>query len=192
MTLREFGINSSNTSASRTVDQPVAVAPHDQCRAGDLGQALAEVVVEHRLEALQEAGLAGAAQLLGGQRGGQATGVAHDDVQRAPRADARGGRQRRIWRRPDAGPEQHTFEAAQRGHEPRRGGASAVVDRPAAETSTSRSTRCGKAIASSAAMKPPIELPTTAAASIPSSSEQALEQARIAGDRDLARRGIGE
>ena len=31
---------------------------------------------------------------------------------------------------------------------------------PAAETSTSRSTRCGKRIASSAPMKPPIELPT--------------------------------
>ena len=42
------------------------------------------------------------------------------------------------------------------------------VERPAAETSTRRSTRCGKAIASSAPMKPPIELPTTAAAAISS------------------------
>ncbi len=58
------------------VDQTVAVAPHDQRGAGDLGQALAEVVVEDRLERLQEAGLAGAAQLLGGEGGGQTAGVA--------------------------------------------------------------------------------------------------------------------
>ena len=41
---------------------------------------------------------------------------------------------------------------------------------PAAETSTSRSTRVGKASASSAPTNPPIELPTTATRSTPSAS----------------------
>ncbi len=76
ITLRESGISSAKTSASRTLISRSLVAPHDQRRAGDLGQALAEVVVEDRLERLQEAGLAGAAQLLGGERRGQAAGVA--------------------------------------------------------------------------------------------------------------------
>ena len=49
---------------------------------------------------------------------------------------------------------------------------SPYVESPAAETSTRRSTRCGKEIASSAPMKPPIELPTTAAASISSWSRR--------------------
>ncbi len=43
------------------------------------------------------------------------------------------------------------------------------IDRPAADTSTSRWTRVGKASASSAPMKPPIELPITDVVSIPSS-----------------------
>ncbi len=55
-------------------DEAVAVAPHDQRRTRDLGQALAEVVVEDRLERLQEARLAGAAKLLGGERGGELPG----------------------------------------------------------------------------------------------------------------------
>ena len=58
------------------------------------------------------------------------------------------------------------------------------VLRPAAETSTRRSTRCGKPIASSAATKPPIELPTTAAAVDVERVEQGVEVAGVAGDRD--------
>ena len=44
------------------------------------------------------------------------------------------------------------------------------VDRPAAETRTSFSTRVGNATASSAPTKPPIELPTTTGQSSPSSA----------------------
>ena len=74
------------------VDQPVLLAPHDQRRAGDLREALAQVVVDRRLERLQEAGLARTAQLLGGERatagdaGGERRGRA------SPRAAAAGAR----------------------------------------------------------------------------------------------------
>ena len=44
------------------------------------------------------------------------------------------------------------------------------VERPAADTSTSRSTRVSNDSASSAPMKPPIELPTTDTHSTPSAS----------------------
>ena len=60
------------------------------------------------------------------------------------------------------------------------GASGSRVEMPAGEISTSRSTRCGNAIASSAAMKPPIELPTTAAASMPELSEQPVQQPRVA------------
>jgi hypothetical protein len=40
------------------VDQPVAVPPHDQGRTRDLREAIADVVVEHGLQGLHEAGLA--------------------------------------------------------------------------------------------------------------------------------------
>ena len=63
-------------------DQAVVIAPHDQRRAGDLAEALADLVVEYRFEALQEAGLAGAADLLCGERRWQALGMADDDAER--------------------------------------------------------------------------------------------------------------
>ena len=47
------------------------------------------------------------------------------------------------------------------------------ADMPAADTRTSLRTRVGKASVSSAPMKPPIELPTTTASSIPSRSHNA-------------------
>src|SRR5664279_1700297 len=50
-------------------DQPVVVAPDDQRWTGDLAEALADLVVEDRFETLDEAGLAGPAQLLGGKPG---------------------------------------------------------------------------------------------------------------------------
>ncbi len=68
MTLREPGISSAKASASRTVITRSSIAPHDQGGADDLGDAVAEVVVEVGLQRLEEAGLAGAAELLGGQR----------------------------------------------------------------------------------------------------------------------------
>ena len=62
-------------------DHAVAIAPHDQGGADDLGEAVAEVVVEVRLQRLEEARLAGAADLLGHERGGQPTGVAGDEAE---------------------------------------------------------------------------------------------------------------
>ena len=61
---------------------------------------------------------------------------------------------------------------------------------PAAETSTSLRTRVGNASASSAPMKPPIELPTTTGVSMPSSVAQRVDHPREALDRDLARRHL--
>ncbi len=51
ITLREPGISSAKTSASRTLISRSRVAPDDQRRAGDLRQALAHVVVDDRLRA---------------------------------------------------------------------------------------------------------------------------------------------
>ena len=64
------------------------------------------------------------------------------------------------------------------GRRARRARVAVGADARPARSSTRRSTRCGKAIASSAEMKPPIELPTTAAASIPSSSSSCRAGAR--------------
>ena len=64
------------------------------------------------------------------------------------------------------------------------------IVRPAALTSTRRSTRAGNWIASSAPMKPPIELPTTEAAPT-RALEQRVDDARVARDGDLLE-GIGE
>ena len=60
-----------------------------------------------------------------------------------------------------------------------------LVERPAALTSTSRSTRSGNWIATSAPMKPPIELPTITARSMPERVEQLVDDPPVAGDRDL-------
>ena len=117
--------------------------------------------------------------------GRQAARVAHDDVQQqlAQARPARDGVG--LGGQPAAAAGEHPLEPAQRRQRALEPRAVPFVEMPAAETSTSRSTRCGNAIASSAAMKPPIELPTTAAASIPSSPSSAVEQPRVAGDRDL-------
>ncbi len=62
---------------------------------------------------------------------------------------------------------------------------------PAAEMSTSRSTRWGKAIASSAETKPPIELPTTVAALTPSVSNR-LSRMRAYSEIVIRSSGIWE
>ena len=55
---------------------------------------------------------------------------------------------------------------------------------PAASTSTRRSTRSGWRIATSAAMKPPIELPTIATSLEAERIAEVVEMRRVAGDRD--------
>ena len=65
------------------------------------------------------------------------------------------------------------------------------IESPAAATSTSRSTRVGNESASSAATKPPIELPTTTAVSTPSASQQRVEDPRVA-RIEIFSRGIGD
>jgi hypothetical protein len=65
------------------------------------------------------------------------------------------------------------------------------VDSPAAETSTSLSTRVGNESASSAPTKPPIELPITTGQSMPSCSQTAsavLAKPRI----EMSSRGISD
>ena len=59
----------------------VVGAPHDQGGAGDLGEAVAEVVVEVGAQRLDETGLAAAADLLGDERRGQLVGVADDQAE---------------------------------------------------------------------------------------------------------------
>ena len=101
---------------------------------------------------LQEAGLARAAQLLGGQRRRQPARVAHDDARAAPRAAAHGARPcPSCDADPGAGAPAARVPARRTAGTTRADAARFAAWRcPAAETSTSRSTRCGKAIASSA------------------------------------------
>ena len=153
-------------------DELVLGAPDDQRRAGDLAQPVADRVVGERVEGGHEAGLARAADLLGDERAGQPLGAVGDDAEDQP-PRARAPRERvRARGQPAAVGGEAVLE-------PRRAAASArslrrySIDRPAALTSTSRSTRSGKRIASSMPMKPPIELPTTAAPPTPSSSSSA-------------------
>ncbi len=70
-------------------DQPVVLAPDDQRGAGDLGEALAQVVVDHGPQALHEARLAGPAQLLGRERRRQAPRVATTTFRVASRRPGR-------------------------------------------------------------------------------------------------------
>ena len=184
----------SKTSASRTVISR-SLSPHTISVGQAISrQALADVVVEDRLQRLDEAGLAGAAQLLGGERRRQAArGGATTSVQRRL-AQARAARDGvGLRRHPGAGRRRAIrSSAAQRGQRAR--GARVVVGGDARRRRPARGARraAGRRSRARRAMKPPIELPTTAAASIPQLAEQPVEQARVAGDRDLAAAGIGE
>ena len=60
-----------------------------------------------------------------------------------------------------------------------------VVEMPAADTSTSRSTRCGNAIASSARDEATHRVADDRRRVDPQLAQQAVEQPRVAGDRDL-------
>ena len=177
-TLRALGISRANSSASRGGHELVLGAPDDQRRAGDLAQPIADRVVGERVEGGHEAGLARAADLLGDER---RRAAARDGAATMPKISRRAARAPRERVRARGQP------AAVGGQAVRRAAPSSAsarslrrysIDRPAALTSTSRSTRSGKRIASSMPMKPPIELPTTAALPTPSSSSSVVDEAR--------------
>ena len=120
MTLRESGISSAKTSASRDGDQPVAVAPDDQRRAGDLAAGARGRRSRGSLRsACMKPGLPAPRSCSAASARGQAAGVAGDDARastsrsRARRAtasdldaaqaavgreDPLGATQRRAWR----------------------------------------------------------------------------------------------
>ena len=151
----------------------VVGAPHDQRGAGDLRQLLLEREVGQRLQRGQEAvGAARAAHHLVGELGRDQVRVAEAGrgerprAQPRPRGDVVGDARQR--------PRDDRVGQPRELHE--RLGAPVVCQNTAAETTARRCTRSGLRIAISAAMKPPIELPTTAAASIPSSSSRRKTQ----------------
>ena len=69
-------------------------------------------------------------------------------------------------------------------------GSISLTDRHAAETSASAATRSRWCSAVSAAIKPPIELPTRATTSSSKTVADAGDRARVAGDRDRRRRRL--
>ena len=179
----------SNTSASRTGISLSSVAPHDQRRAGDLGQALADRVVDVRLQRRRRSPACPRPRSSSAASGaGRRLGVAR---RRAPASPSRrrGRRAQRVGLRGRASAVCAATTRAAASSSARSARRTVlVVLMPGRRDEHQRSTRCGKAIASSAAMKPPIELPTTAARVDAERVAAAVEDARVAGDRDRLRR----
>ena len=186
-TLRELGISRSNSSASRTGTSRSSRAPHDQRRAGDLAEPVADRVVGERVEGGHEARLARAAHLLGDQRAGQPIGAAGDDAEdRPPRA--RAARERVRPRAEPAAVQRRARCSSASSAASARSLRRYSIDSPAALTSTSRSTRCREADRQLGADEAAHRVADDARrASTPSSSSSASTERAVAGDRDLLR-----
>ena len=159
----------------------VVAAPDDQRRDLDVVEPVEDLVPHQALDGGQEPGPAGAVvELLQEQLAPQQLGVLEEALEgriAQPRS-----------------PHPALLEAQQRA------GAAPVAIRatvsagwrrrralltPAAETSTSFSNRSGWAVAASAEMKPPIELPTTAQSADLDRVAEAVQEPPVALDRDL-------
>ena len=174
-TLRASGISRSNSSRVAHGHEAVLLAPDDQRRAADLAEARrgsgSRVSAS---SASTKPGLPAPRSCSARAGPGAGPGAPRRGPSAARRVRGRrasASRARADASRPRRSDQPSAVRAARRGRV-----VALVLDRsgPAALTSTRRSTRAGNWIASSAAMKPPIELPTTT----PRSSSQARRAAR--------------
>ena len=171
--------------------QRVVRAPHDQRRAADLRQLLVERVVGQRLQRGQEAvGPPRAAHHLVGELGGDEVRIAEAGGGQRPRcAAAAAWRCRRSSARERA--RRHRVGQPREPHQRLRAPAVLPEDRGATRRRAA-APASGWRIASSAPMKPPIELPTTRGR-LDRRARRAARQrpARVVLDRDVLARHLG-